>query len=256
MSDADEEDASMAPAIDASMIDTSLIAASPQDAGPSEAEQHDRLSQLEKEMAILQARIRSLKPIIFAPKVDDDPASQSSDIQTQKTTNTGVSSMGRSSTGSEVYTVPGTHGEFKHRHKHGRKKIVGADEEAEMTRQIGIFAAKATNGNVAKVREIQERYAQLNSSTETHDAATAMLTPFILLNNCKHEVLRLVFGISEGRFKTARDGPKESDENSRSSGRNGSAFGATELEQLRQFIESKFNPFFVIFFSLQLSMSL
>ena len=64
MSDADEEDASMC--IDASMIDTSLIAASPQDAGPSEAEQHDRLSQLEKEMAILQARIRSLKPTISA----------------------------------------------------------------------------------------------------------------------------------------------------------------------------------------------
>jgi hypothetical protein len=140
------------------------------------------------------------------------------EIQTQRTTNTAISSIGNttigntdSTTGSEVYTKAGGKGEFHHRQKNPRKAVVKEDKEEEKERQMEIFAHKIFNGNVSMVKKIKEAFDQCDKINPT--AATAMLTNFCV-QGCKEGLLRTVFGIGYSRYVKSRDGPRELDENS------------------------------------------
>ena len=163
------------------------------------------------------------------------------EIQTQQTSNTNVSSIGNttnfSSTGSEVYTTKGGHGEFHHRQKNPRKRVVSADKEMEKMRQMRIFAGIVTNGDVVKVQEIQRRFDELNATNRT--SATSFLSSYCLMG-CKESLMQAVFGIGYGRYCTARDGPKEVDEHSSAGGRNNNAFGDADRLHLQRFVTSKF----------------
>ena len=222
-------------------LESSMIDASPQ-ARQSEAEQHALLLNLQQQIAQLREAIKKVVPAPDA-MVDGPTIVDAMEIETQQTTNTGVSSIGRSTNvstnGSEVSMGP--KGKLSHKHQNGRKKVVQVDSALEKQRLVLIFAGLVTEGNVAKVAELQQRFEELDRVNSA--GATAMLSPFILNNGVKDRLLRVIFGTGYGRFVTARDGPKEIDDNS-SGGRNSGAFGEAELLHLRRFIESKFIPLF------------
>jgi len=208
---------------------------SPDTSSPCRAEQFAQLALLQQQMARLTEQMNSRKR----------PAeSQTSDALTQQTTNTGVSSIGKSTTymssnGAEL--TMGPKGAISAKHKHPRAIIVEKDKAAEKQRQIAIFASKVTNGDLELVAQLQQRFHALDK--ENRDKATAMLTPFVLVNGIKDAVLRQVFNTGGGRYILARDGPKDKDDNSsKTSRRNFSAFGNLEIEHLRRFMESKFIP--------------
>jgi hypothetical protein len=193
--------------------------------------------------------VKGVEDVETASMVTDNDISMSQsqeamEIQTQRTTNTAISSIGNttigntdSTTGSEVYTKAGGKGEFHHRQKNPRKAVVKEDKEEEKERQMEIFAHKIFNGNVSMVKKIKEAFDQCDKINPT--AATAMLTNFCV-QGCKEGLLRTVFGIGYSRYVRSRDGPRELDENS---GRNHSAFGDAERLHLRRFVDSKFHSF-------------
>ena len=140
---------------------------------PSEAEQTSQMLQLQKQMAVLQeamkkqqAMMQRMKPIVGTPC--SHPTSQLSndfmEAETQKTTNSGVSSIGQSMTlnsnGAEVRFA--AKGQFVTRQKNPRRRIVEKDPEEEKERQMAIFALKVTNGDIPKVRELQQRFIALH----------------------------------------------------------------------------------------------